>query len=502
MALLKLVTRRFPPLQAFAYIVGHRDFVDFGYTYTASLPEGGEGNSIWLQEEEHFDHARRLGEIASSDSKFVPRLINDCYDRSDDLLTISKKIAGSQLAKTSDAELQQFFYQYFTAYLKLTRHLFTPHYVEISFTKTIREWLHIKVKGKASEGDINALFEVLAIATKGTQSTQREECLLSIANKIVRKGIASNLSMTSRDSLVSLSIADPEINKEVDEALKTYGWLPMINLGNQPMEREDFLNMLQKILLESTNPSEKMRVMKENNRAQKIKMEKTLQELGPSPKVLRQIKQLQEFIYLRTYRMEVYGESHFMILTLLEEIAKRAGISVSKLKFMTHEEILTFLQSRKRPSEQELDSRMKSYSILMENSKIYPIFAGQAAEEIKRQQLGASDAFESSSEIKGVPACMGVAVGPVRVIKDLADLSKVQAGDILVTIMTTTEYTPVLPKVAGIVTDEGGVTAHAAIVSRELGIPCVVGSKNATRLLHDGERVRVDATKGLVYRVE
>jgi len=502
MALIKLVTRRFPPLQAFAFIVGHRDFVDYGYTYTASLPEGDEGNSIWLREEEHFDHARRLGEIASSNSEFVPNLIADCYERASDLIRISQRIADSRMANMSDGELREIFSQYFSSYLKFTRHLFTPHYVEIAFTKAIREWLYTKLKGKGNEGDINAYFDSVAVATKETLSTQREEHILSIADRIIRDPAAFDIFMQTPEEISArLSTAAPEIDREIDRVLQEYGWLPMINLGNQPMERKDVMVMVQKILTDSTKPHEKLQAIRENSLRQKANMESALHELDPPTRILELIRQLQDFIYLRTYRMEIYGKSHFMILPLLGEIARRARLDVSRLKFMTHEEVLTFLQSSDRPIDAELDQRMKTYAILMENSHINPVFAGVAAEEVKKQQLEASDLFGFVTEVRGMPACMGVAVGPVRIVKSLGDLSKIQSGDILVTIMTTTEYTPVLPKVAAVVTDEGGITSHAAIVSRELGIPCVVGTKNATRLLRDGELVRVEAAKGMVYKV-
>jgi phosphohistidine swiveling domain-containing protein len=502
LALFKLVTRRFPPLQAFAFIVGHRDYVDYGYTYTASLPEGVEGNSIWLREEEHFDHARRLGEIASSDPKFVPDLIADCYKRSADLTDISKRIYNSCLRNMPSTELEEAFSRYFSAYLRLTRHLFTPHYVEIAFTKVIREWLYSELKDKANKVDITEYFDSIAFATKETQTTKSEERLLAIADKVFTDSTASDPPLQGSDVLLtSLSTLHPEVYQEIDEVVKMYGWLPMINLGNQPMERKDVVALVQKILGDPVRPIEKLKAIQESRSRQRMKMEKVLHELAPPIEILEKIRQLQEFIYLRTYRMEMYGRSHFMILPLLEEIARLARLDISRLKLMTHEEVFAFLKDGKRPTDSNLDQRLKMYAILMENSEIEPVFAGATAEEVKKQQLRENDLLESASEIRGAPACSGIAVGPARIIKSLEDLNNVQAGDILVTVMTTTEYTPWLPKVAAVVTDEGGITSHAAIVSRELGIPCVVGTKNGTKLLRNGELIRVDAAKGEICKV-
>jgi pyruvate,water dikinase len=94
--------------------------------------------------------------------------------------------------------------------------------------------------------------------------------------------------------------------------------------------------------------------------------------------------------------------------------------------------------------------------------------------------------------------CRGKARGRVAVVHDATELSKVQDGDILVTGMTTPDYIPALRKAAAFVTDEGGVTCHAAIVARELKKPCIVGTKVATRVLTDGALVEVDADSGWV----
>ena len=101
---------------------------------------------------------------------------------------------------------------------------------------------------------------------------------------------------------------------------------------------------------------------------------------------------------------------------------------------------------------------------------------------------------------KGSPASFGAATGPVRVITDLKDLDQVQDGDILVTTMTTPDFVPVFKKIAGIVTDLGGSTCHAAIISREYDLPCVVGTGSATAVLQTGQTVVVDGSYGLIHQ--
>ena len=101
--------------------------------------------------------------------------------------------------------------------------------------------------------------------------------------------------------------------------------------------------------------------------------------------------------------------------------------------------------------------------------------------------------------LKGIPASTGVMKGKVKIILDPSDNSKMRKGDILVTEMTNPLFVPAIQKAKAIVTDVGGLLSHAAIVSRELGIPCVVGTKKATKILKDNQKIIVNATKGEIY---
>lgn len=103
---------------------------------------------------------------------------------------------------------------------------------------------------------------------------------------------------------------------------------------------------------------------------------------------------------------------------------------------------------------------------------------------------------------RGLGASPGIVSGTVKIIKDLDELDKIQDGDILVTTMTTPDMVPAMKRANGIITNEGGVTCHAAIISRELGIPCVSGTGEATEVLEENTKVTIDGKKGLVYEGE
>lgn len=101
--------------------------------------------------------------------------------------------------------------------------------------------------------------------------------------------------------------------------------------------------------------------------------------------------------------------------------------------------------------------------------------------------------------IKGIGASPGIAIGIVRIIHSNDEITKIQNGEIIVTMMTSPDLVPAMSKSGAIITDLGGRTCHAAIVSRELGIPAIVGTKYATSVLREGQEVTVDAYDGIVY---
>ncbi len=121
--------------------------------------------------------------------------------------------------------------------------------------------------------------------------------------------------------------------------------------------------------------------------------------------------------------------------------------------------------------------------------------AGEPGPSVPKPPTGAeTDAF-----LRGFGASPGVASGVARILHGSAEMDRLQAGEVLVTTMTTPDMVPAMSRASAIVTDEGGMTCHAAIVSRELGVPCVVGTREATRKISAGSEITVDGKTGSVY---
>jgi pyruvate,water dikinase len=136
-----------------------------------------------------------------------------------------------------------------------------------------------------------------------------------------------------------------------------------------------------------------------------------------------------------------------------------------------------------------------------ENGELFIVQSRAVTVLTERRAAGEEEGAEETAPVllSGAAASPGVAAGPVRVVRDPSEIDIVLQGDVLVAEMTTPDFVPAMKRAAAIVTDRGGRTAHAAIVSRELGIPCVVGTGSATSTLRPDQLVTVDGSQGKVY---
>ena len=147
-----------------------------------------------------------------------------------------------------------------------------------------------------------------------------------------------------------------------------------------------------------------------------------------------------------------------------------------------------------RPQDMEWGYQDKTLYIVQSRPVTTLKMGGNVVGEIK-----ISDEKNTKLLLEGLGASPGAVSGPVRIIKSSGEITKIQPGDILVAEMTNPDYVPAMKRAAAILTDKGGRTSHAAIVSRELGIPAVVGAGEATKILQDGEIISVDGSNGKVF---
>lgn len=204
----------------------------------------------------------------------------------------------------------------------------------------------------------------------------------------------------------------------------------------------------------------------------------------------------QKLIYWREYRKQVNLMGIHLLHYVLFSIEQKTGVPYKYLKHLTFDEVPNILKGL--ISRDELEKRYEEgiiFSVIGEGTKI---IEGKEALSIRDELEKRIRGSENEKIIPGRVACQGYAKGTARIILGQEDFKKFNDGEILITGMTRPEFVPLMKKAAAIVTNEGGITCHAAIVSRELGKPCIIGTQKATQLIKDGDLIEVRANHGTV----
>ena len=204
----------------------------------------------------------------------------------------------------------------------------------------------------------------------------------------------------------------------------------------------------------------------------------------------------------RAYSEGLVKEIDLFVRRLLSPLLDAVGFPSLYAKLLRKAEVEQFVASQSLPQRSVLDERARGY-VYVKDAIHCPVdfntFLGEHHLQLK-EKFDASDALR---EFSGTVACRGGVIrAPVKIIFNTEEIKQFRSGAILVTPMTSPEYLSAMKTAAAIITDEGGITSHAAIVSRELGIPCIIGTKIATKVFKDGDMVEVDAEKGIVKKLE
>jgi phosphohistidine swiveling domain-containing protein len=188
---------------------------------------------------------------------------------------------------------------------------------------------------------------------------------------------------------------------------------------------------------------------------------------------------------------------------ILDQCKKYFPFDHSLMQFITKKELFDMLIRNKTPHLEDLQKRKSGFIFSRKGISLTNGKPNKAKRILEKLGYGYEvSSYEDLEMFKGQSACKGKIRGIVRLIMTNKEIQNIQEGEILVTSMTTPEYVPAMKKAAAFVTDEGGITCHAAIVAREMKKPCIIGTKIATKSLKDGDYVEVDANTGIIRKID
>jgi len=217
----------------------------------------------------------------------------------------------------------------------------------------------------------------------------------------------------------------------------------------------------------------------------------------PSPSEHVQIKRV--IGKARDHLGHIHARANKVDCRLYGEIGRRIHTSVHSMSYLFPDEVITALE--KKECMEPLVQQRKKLCIASDYSGELKLYHGQAARRLAAKYDIPQAGKKKQRILRGTPAHPGKVLGRVRKILLDTDFPKFKKGEILVALQTMVHYVPLMKKSKAILTEFGGLTSHAAIVSRELKKPCIVSVPNLITSLKDGDRVEVDAEKGVIKKL-
>jgi len=289
-----------------------------------------------------------------------------------------------------------------------------------------------------------------------------------------------------------LAMEYPEFYARLEEHCKNYGWLRTFTFRNRPYTIDDLLLRLRDRVWRLDRVSELYAVSSTPEKDEMTQVRSIEAQLDQHGAILLQLAR--KYATLRFFRVDVHFMSAAKIVALLDETAARLNIGFELLPYLTHREILMGISGGTADlSNLATLRKTMGFDVELKHDKSIAVISPSAPKHVPVERQGL---------LEGVSACLGSWSGRVRIVRTSADCADFDRGDILVSPMTTPEFMSAIERAGAIVTDEGGVLCHAAIISRELNIPCVIGTGMASHVLRAGEMISVIAQsdKGIVTR--
>lgn len=398
------------------------------------------------------------------------------------LIDSSRKISKLPLHDFSNKQLWDQYEENDKVHTKLYTYGWLPVAVDLfhnNFTNKLKGYLY-SISDSKTEAE--QAFVTLTTPWKKTIVAEEQENYLEIYEKF-------------KADLKNKKIAG-ELKNKIKKHAEKWGHLGYIYAGNvEPFGEKHYLKELME--LADTGVDGRKILFKEKHRLKEVrqKQQSLYKKLKISPLYRRLFESAQNFALSKLVRRHAQLLNAFLLhKTLLTEIAKRLRLNRYQVQFMLKGEVKNGLL-KNRVDRSLLLKRLR-HCVFYSEKDFEKIYSGQMEKRLWSQIRMKID--KNITELKGQTAQPGLAKGLVKIIFRAKDMAKMNQGDILVSVATDPDIVPAMKKAAAIITEQGGITSHAAIVSRELGIPCIIGTKIATKVLKDGDMVEVDADRGII----
>jgi len=356
------------------------------------------------------------------------------------------------------------------------------------------------LQSKVNPADFQKYYAIFTEPNYNSFAQDQEEALLKLMAEFYNN--KKWLNSVKTDGIGKIKNNFPGFYNKLKRHTAKWCWVYYVYAG-PAFKEENFLDFIKDYLHKNVRPKDKLKEMK----AKREDIIKTKQQFIKKLKLNQFQKTIMvlagKFVWAKPRRKDYQSKSYYHLEKLMTEISRRLFISLDQARSATIEMLEEALVKHKEINLDRLNEIKKFHACLPNHGRVITLIGNDAANFRKNfvKDAAAIKNLSQISEIKGTCACPGRAKGKVKIVNLTADMNKMNYGDILVATATTPNIVAAMKKAAAIITDEGGLTCHAAIVSRELEIPCVIGTKIATKVLKDGDIVEVDAIKGVIKKI-
>jgi phosphohistidine swiveling domain-containing protein len=417
---------------------------------------------------------------ANDNPKILDQLKKEWYQRLALLEEIMERIDRADFSKLSNNTLLSLYQEWYAAYI--AEYGIAIGYQD-SFSMHAQDFLfpHFSriINGKGFADKLDEYYLTLMSPVDESFITQEYRDRLLLLKSVEEKK----------------QILD-QIKPELEKHAQKWHWVLNNYAKDICLDATYFKNQLQDIL--NKDPSLEIQRLDEELVLLKKKKRALIEKLDLNEESIILIKITELFAYMQDERKKyVLIATHYQN-KFMQEFGNRLTLDRKCMEYTYIHELKKLLEQKK--IDKSIFQERKDAVLVIHTLEGYEIYSGALAKTLHQKIFVQKQ--EDVSQIKGMIACQGKVTGTVKVVQKIHDIINVSEGDVLVASMTRPEMVLAMKKAVAIVTDEGGITSHAAVVSRELNIPCIIGTKIATKVLHDGDLVEVDATKGIVRKLK
>jgi len=456
-----------------------------------------EGYHLWFYfgEKNSYEVGKNIVNRIVNEDGYADRINKEILKQADKLRKYCETIPQEGIDKLSNKEL----WEIYNTQTKLHNDFYTWCWIPVAadmFHNNLTDRVRDYLRGIGIEEDkLNEYFITLTQPTKKSLIFIEQQELLEIG-KVIEKDKDLVELFKSKDLTEIKNGLPDEIMSLLEKHCAKYYYTKTLFIPDVYVV-EDYVKQLKDVFTIDKLPSELIDKQLKNLKYNKVKRDKLIKELKLNKKWKIVFDAFGDFMVTKIYRRYAQIFAIYQMNVVLKEITRRFHLTMKQVRFMLVPEVKELLLNGKCKSE-ELLERTKLCVYYAEKGADIIYVKDEAKEILKKVEKEIDKDVEN---LYGQIGCPGYAKGKVKIIIRAGDMDKMEEGDILVSIATDPDIVPAMKKAAAIVTEQGGVTSHAAIVSRELNIPCVIGTKIATRVFKDGDMVEVNANLGIVKKI-